>query len=75
MEEENSNNCHFQFGDRILDIKSEKMVKSDEPEKIKVTVFTSEGDYSNTTIQVFEITDTRIRMFIRGSVGKFFSLS
>jgi hypothetical protein len=75
MEEENSYNCHFQIGDEILDIKSEKMVKPDEAEKIKVTVFTSEGDDSNTVIRVFEIEDSdSIKLFIGEHVGRFFDI-
>ena len=75
MEEENLNNCHFQFGDKILDIKSEKMVKPDEAEKIKVTVFTSEGDDSitHTMTRVFEIEDSRsIKLFIVERLNDFF---
>ena len=72
MEEENLNNCHFQFGDKILDIKSEKMVKPDEAEKIKVTVVTSEGDDSNTIIRVFEIEDSDgIKLFIGEHMSRF----
>ena len=73
MEEENLNNCHFQFGDKILDIKSEKMVNPDEAEKIKVTVFTSEGDDSITMTRVFEIEDSRsIKLFIVERLNDFF---
>ena len=75
MEEENLNNCHFQFGDKILDIKSEKMVNPDEAEKIKVTVFTSEGDDSITMTRVFEIEESRsIKLFIGEHVNKFFEI-
>ena len=75
MEEENLNNCHFQFGDKILDIKSEKMVKPDEAEKIKVTVFTSEGDDSITMTRVFEIEQSSsIKLFIGEHVDKFFDI-
>ena len=75
MEEENLNNCHFQFGDKILDIKSEKMVKPDEAEKIKVTVFMSEGDNSFTMTQVFEIEDSRsIKLFIGEHLDEFFDI-
>ena len=73
MEEENLNNCHFQFGDKILDIKSEKMVNPDEAEKIKVTVFTSEGDDSITMTRVFEIEDSRsIKLFIVERLNDYF---
>ena len=73
MEEENLDNCHFQFGDKILDIKSEKMVKPDEAEKIKVTVFKSEGDDSITMTRVFEIEDSRsIKLFIVERLNDFF---
>ena len=76
MEEENSYNCHFQIGDEILDIKSEKMVKPDEAEKIKVTVFKSEGDDSITITRVFEIEDSSsIKLFIREHVDKFFDIT
>ena len=75
MEEENLNNCHFQIGDKILDIKSEKMVKPDEAEKIKVTVFQSEGDDSITMTRVFEIEDSSsIKLFIGEHVDKFFDI-
>ena len=75
MEEENLNNCHFQFDDKILDIKSEKMVKPDEAEKIKVTVFTSKGDDSITRTRVFEIEESSsIKLFIGEHVDKFFDI-
>ena len=73
MEEENLNNCHFQFGDKILDIKSEKMVKPDEAEKIKVTVFKSEGDDSITMTRVFEIEESS-KLFIGEHLDEFFDI-
>ena len=75
VEEDNLNNCHFQFGDKILDIKSEKMVKPDEAEKIKVTVFTSEGNDSNIMIRVFEIEESKIKSFIGQHVDEFFDIT
>ena len=73
MEEENLNNCHFQFGDKILDIKSEKMVKPDEAEKIKVTVFTSKGNDSITMTRVFEIEESS-KLFIGEHLDEFFDI-
>ena len=76
MEAEDSYNCHFQNGREILNIKSEKMVKPDEAEKIKVTVFKSEGDDSITITRVFEIEDSSsIKLFIREHVDKFFDIT
>ena len=75
MEAEDSYNCHFQNGREILNIKSEKMVKPDEAEKIKVTVLYGDGDDSNTIIRVFEIEDSdSIKLFIGEHVGRFFDI-
>ena len=75
MGADDSYNCHFKIGNEILDIKSEKMVKPDEAEKIKVTVFKSEGDDSITMTQVFEIEDSRsIKLFIGEHLDKFFDI-
>ena len=72
MEADDSYNCHFKIGNEILDIKSEKMVKPDEAEKIKVTVVTSEGDDSDTIIRVFEIEDSDgIKLFIGEHMSRF----
>ena len=75
MEAEDSYNCHFQNGREILNIKSEKMVKPDEAEKIKVTVLYGDGDDSDTIIRVFEIEDSdSIKLFIGEHVGRFFDI-
>ena len=75
MEADDSYNCHFKIGNEILDIKSEKMVKPDEAEKIKVTVLYGDGDDSDTIIRVFEIEDSdSIKLFIGEHVGRFFDI-
>ena len=55
MDEENLPNCHFQFDGKMLDIKSEKIKEADEAEKIKVTVITSQGEDSGTSVRVFRL--------------------
>ena len=75
MEEENLPHCHFEFDGKMLDIKSEKIKEADEAEKIKVTVFKSEGDDSITITRVFEIEDSSsIKLFIGEHVDKFFDI-
>jgi hypothetical protein len=55
MDEENLPNCHFQLDGKMLDIKSEKIKEADEAEKIKVTVITSQGKDSGTSVRVFRL--------------------
>ena len=55
MEEQNLPNCQFQFDGKMLDIKSEKIRKADEAEKIKVTIITSQGEDSATLVWVFRL--------------------
>ena len=77
MDEENLPNCHFQFDGKMLDIKSEKIKEADEAEKIKVTVITSQGEDSDTSVRVFELEnglEDRINSFICEYVDEMFEL-
>ena len=57
----------------MLDIKSEKIKEADEAEKIKVTVIASQGEDSDTLVQLFELED-RINSFIYEYVIEMFEL-
>ena len=74
-------NCHFLFDGKMLDIKSEKIREADEAEKIKVTIITSQGEDSDTSVRVFELEnglenglEDRINSFICEYVEEMFEL-
>ena len=77
MDEKNLPNCHFQLDGKMLDIKSEKIKEADEAEKIKVTVITSQGEDSDTSVRVFRLEngfEGRIKSFIGEYVDKMFDI-
>ena len=78
MEEENLPNCHFVLDGKMLDIKSEKIKEADEAEKIKVTVITSQGEDSDTSVRVFRFEngfEDRVKNFIGKYLDEMFEIS
>ena len=78
MEEENLPNCHFVLDGKMLDIKSEKIKEADEAEKIKVTVITSQGEDSDTSVRVFRLEngfEDRVKNFIGKYLDEMFEIS
>jgi hypothetical protein len=77
MEEENLPNCHFVLDGKMLDIKSEKIKEADEAEKIKVTVITSQGEDSDTSVRVFPLEngfEDRVKNFIGKYLDEMFAV-
>ena len=61
----------------MLDIKSEK-IQTGEAEKIKVTVITSQGEDSDTSVRVFELEnglENRINSFIGEYLDEMFDIT
>ena len=78
MEEQNLPNCHFLIDGDMLDIKSEKIRDADEAEKIKVTVITSQGEDSDTSVRVFRLEngfEDRVKNFIGKYLDEMFEIS